>query len=94
MLLVSCQRQDAGDVRSPEPEGRVLEHAALEPLGQAGEWIEGDDVRLCDGYLRRREDEDFCEPEIPEEWAPFEFSGQTYCRQPLRGDKDQRAEVR
>ena len=49
----------------------------------AGEWVERDGSRFCNGYLTRVESEEFCVSEIPEGWVPFTFEGQTYFVQPL-----------
>jgi hypothetical protein len=48
-----------------------------------GEWVEKDGSRICDGYMTRVENEDYCESDVPEDWIPFEFEGQTYYVQPL-----------
>ena len=48
-----------------------------------GEWVEKDGSRICDGYMTRVESEDYCVSEVPEDWIPFEFEGQTYYVQPL-----------
>lgn len=48
-----------------------------------GEWVEKDGSRFCNGYMTRVDSEDFCVSEIPEDWVPFEFEGQTYFVQPL-----------
>ncbi len=58
------------------------------PPRLSGEWIEGDGVRVCDGYLTRFENEDYCAAEVPSDWQPFEFNGRTYYVQPLM-DKGQ-----
>jgi hypothetical protein len=49
----------------------------------AGEWVERDGSRFCNGYMTRVESEEFCVSEIPEGWVPFTFEGQTYFVQPL-----------
>jgi len=50
---------------------------------ESGEWIEEDGMRVCDGYLIRFENEDYCAAEVPPDWQPFEFNGRTYYVQPL-----------
>ena len=55
---------------------------------ETGEWIEKDGMRVCDGYLTRFENEDYCAAEVPSDWQPFEFNGRTYYVQPLM-DKGQ-----
>ncbi len=37
----------------------------------------------CEHYLTRVETEDFCSEDIPPDWKPFEFDGQTYFVKPL-----------
>ncbi len=82
-LTASCQRQDATDVRS-------LLLTEMEPGREySGEWVDRNGSRLCDGYLTRREDEDFCVAEVPNDWRPFEFDGKTYHVQPLSKGHDQ-----
>jgi hypothetical protein len=49
----------------------------------AGEWVEKNGSRFCNGYMTRVESEEFCVPEIPQGWVPFTFEGQTYFVQPL-----------
>ena len=49
----------------------------------AGEWVERDGSRFCNGYMTRVESEEFCVSENPEGWVPFTFEGQTYFVQPL-----------
>ena len=49
----------------------------------SGKWIEQDGVPMCDGYLTRVENEDYCEAQVPEDWQPFEFDGRTYFMIPL-----------
>ena len=49
----------------------------------AGEWVERDGSRFCNGYMTRVESEEFCVSEIPDGWVPFKFEGQTYFVQPL-----------
>lgn len=50
---------------------------------QPGEWIEKDGARICLGFLTRNADQDFCAAEVPADWVPFEFNGNTYYMQPL-----------
>lgn len=59
----------------------------LEEL-EPGQWELRDGVRVCNGYLTRVEDEDFCANSVPEDWKKFDFNGQTYYRVPLRGDDE------
>jgi hypothetical protein len=53
-----------------------------------GTWYDQDGSRICDGFLTRNIDEDFCAPEVPSDWVPFEFDGQTYYVQPLSAKDD------
>ncbi|MCZ6561276.1 MAG: TonB family protein [Gammaproteobacteria bacterium] len=63
-----------------EPED--LEHSF------SGEWQILDGFRkVCDGYLTRPQEEDFCAAEVPGDWVPFQFEGKTYYMQPLSGRK-------
>lgn len=58
--------------------------AAIAYLEQhEGNWVERDGALICEGYLTRYADEDYCASEVPEDWQPFEFDGQTYYLQPL-----------
>jgi len=66
--------------KSPEPEQDERDYS--------GEWIEEDGVRYCDGYLTRNADEEYCSTDIPEDWRPFEFNGETYFVAPLRNDQE------
>ena len=53
--------------------------------GFSGEWQYLDGRRVCDGYMTRNFDEEFCEAEVPEDWLPFTYDGETYFVQPLSG---------
>ena len=75
VALIACQSE--GSV-----EARVQEHLHDLP---SGKWIDKDGAKICDGYLTRRADQDFCAAEIPADWVPFEFDGTTYYIQPLAG---------
>lgn len=55
---------------------------------QPGEWKLQDGVRMCNGYLTRVEDEDFCAKSVPQDWEKFDFNGQTYYRVPLRRNSE------
>ena len=48
-----------------------------------GKWREEDGALVCDGYMTRRADQDYCSADIPEDWVPFTFEGRTYYMQPL-----------
>ncbi len=46
-------------------------------------WVERDGALVCEGYMTRYEDEEFCASEVPDGWRAFEFNGQTFYMQPL-----------
>ncbi len=46
-------------------------------------WVERDGALVCEGYMTRYENEEFCSSEVPDDWRPFEFDGQTFYMQPL-----------
>lgn len=48
-----------------------------------GTWREENGSRICDGYMTRFENEDYCSSTIPDGWVPFEYDGETYYAQPL-----------
>ena len=84
--LASCQGPDATNGSIPDEEELAAGSSLPDPIDSpsySGEWIERDGTRICDGYLARREDQDFCVVEIPDDWIPFEFGGNTYYSQPL-----------
>ena len=54
----------------------------------SGKWRERDGVRVCDGYMTRFADQDYCSAEVPEDWVPFSFNGQRYYIQRLNGSDD------
>ena len=64
----------------PQPEPGQREYS--------GEWIEEDGERYCDGYLTRNAYEQYCSAEVPQDWRPFEFNGETYFVAPLRNDSE------
>ena len=49
----------------------------------SGEWVNRDGELVCDGYLMRKANEDFCSATVPDDWKPFWFNGKTYYVQPL-----------
>lgn len=49
-----------------------------DPPKFSGEWKEVDGARVCDGYLTRISDDEFCSAEIPADWRRFEFDGKTF----------------
>jgi len=76
VLEGSVQRDGTLIFRDPATRSSVL----------TGEWIEKGRSRFCNGYMARVEDEDFCVSEVPDDWAPFEYEGETYFVQPLSDD--------
>ena len=49
----------------------------------SGQWVERDGQIVCDGYLTRVDDQDYCAAEVPDDWRPFTFDGELYYVQPL-----------
>lgn len=49
----------------------------------SGNWYLQDGIRVCDGYIVRNANEEYCASEIPEDWVPYSFDGQEYYVQPL-----------
>lgn len=43
-----------------------------------GKWKDVDGARICEGYLTRIADDEFCSAEIPSDWKRFEFDGKSY----------------
>ena len=69
--------QPDGSIEFPGPSG--------EPDLPTGRWEYKDGAKICNGYLTRFESEDYCAAEVPKDWVPFTFDGQTYYVQPLSG---------
>jgi len=53
-----------------------------------GAWRVENGAKICDGYMTRIEDEDYCAAEIPRDWIAREFDGETYYVQPLAAIDD------
>ncbi len=53
----------------------------------SGEWQVENGVLVCDGYVVRNSDEDYCAKEVPEDWVPRRFNGEEYYVQPLEGSE-------
>lgn len=49
----------------------------------SGQWVERDGQIVCDGYLTRFDNQDYCAAEVPADWRPFTFDGELYYIQPL-----------
>lgn len=54
----------------------------------AGEWRNESGMLICDGYMTRFADQDYCAAEVPEDWTEFEFDGRKYYVQPLADVND------
>ena len=67
--------------------GGAIEFRGLtgEPDLPTGRWEYKDGAKICNGYLTRFESEDYCAAEVPKDWVPFTFEGETYYVQPLSG---------
>ena len=82
VVLLACQSDD-------RLSDKVLDHIESHDLASrdlpSGNWVDKNGSRICDGFLTRRADHDFCAAEIPSDWLPFEFDGKTYYMQPLSG---------
>lgn len=55
-----------------------------------GEWRDENGARVCDGYMTRFADQDYCAAEVPEDWVLFEFNGEDLYIQPLTDSDDRR----
>lgn len=90
VVTVACNEEAEPVAETTEPTWPEIDPEAmgfdLEPP-PAGVWRERDGHRICDGYLTRIENEDYCAAEIPADWEPFEFDGQVYYIQPLGGSE-------
>jgi hypothetical protein len=60
-----------------------IQACTAQPQLRSGKWVEQDGALVCDGYLTRSADQDYCSALPPEDWVPFTFEGQTYYVQPL-----------
>jgi len=58
----------------------------------SGEWNKKNGSRICDGYLTRNADEQYCSREIPSDWRSFEFEGGTYYFAPIERDQKRNSE--
>ncbi len=64
---------------TPQPDEELDEQNPA----REGQWKRWGKVYQCDGYLSRDQGKDFCEEEVPSDWIPFEYEGQTYYIAPL-----------
>ena len=93
-LLSACE-VTAPNPDSVEPSAEVLHDAHndqvqvlpfLAPQSNttySGKWLEQNGARVCDGFLTRRADEDFCMARVPDDWVAFKYDEQIYYVQPL-----------
>jgi len=98
LVLPGCQpesdaaRSDEDSYSTPRPSPSELDdefHKYLEEnYTSPGKWVEKNGSQICDGYLTRYEESDYCIAELPDGWLPFEFDGKTYYVVPL-DDKDE-----
>jgi len=63
--------------------GFILEGSIRPGELPQGTWFDQNGSRICDGFLTRNVNEDYCAAVVPGDWVPFEFNGQTYYMQPL-----------
>jgi len=95
IVLAACQSEV--DAPTPEVQIEVLDFSpehmdalkrflAEKNVGE-GNWAEKDGVLVCEGFLTKFENDDYCSSEVPEDWVPFEYQGQEYYVQPL-ADKE------
>lgn len=79
IALQGCQTDDLSD--------QVLAHVEYHKLTPhdlpSDSWIEKKGSLVCDEYLTRIEEQDFCASAIPDDWVPLEINGETYYMQPL-----------
>ena len=54
-----------------------------------GMWREKNGTKICDGYMTRFENEEYCSARVPEGWVPFQYNGETYYVQALAGSDNQ-----
>ena len=89
IVLGACQsdQQEAEFVTvipftSVEGSEAIEEHLRKYDLSP-GTWRQEGDARICDGYMTRFSDVDYCAAQVPDDWEPFEFDGTIYFVQPL-----------
>ena len=84
--VVPADEPIVAEVAIVNPDGTLdLRGVPGEPDLSAGRWENKDGAMICHGYLTRFKSEDFCAAEVPDDWIPFTFDGQTYYIQPLSG---------
>jgi len=82
MAEVEREARIAMELAEEEP-GLILEGSIRPGELPQGTWYDQSGARICDGFLTRNANEDFCAAEVPSDWIPFEFNGQTYYTHPL-----------
>ncbi len=97
-VLSSCQSETISDATEQEPDTTLpfvssdqfptLEGYIRRYELSPGVWREERGSRICDGYMTRYENEDYCASQIPDDWVPFQFNGRKYYVQPLAGKPD------
>jgi hypothetical protein len=98
-ILAACQA-DTGADNTEENSIEVLPFVSDDQLPNLdkylkeyelppGMWREKNGSKICDGYMTRFENEDYCSAKVPEGWVPFQYNGETYYVQPLAGSDNQ-----
>lgn len=89
IVLVACQSEEENtepiavlpfyfDDESAVIEGYIRKYELV-----PGTWRQQGNARICDGYMTRFEDVDYCAATVPDGWEPFEFNGTIYYAHPL-----------
>ncbi|MDJ0908577.1 MAG: hypothetical protein QNI99_05265 [Woeseiaceae bacterium] len=76
--------QTEADVQQ-ELDARMAEALAYLERNE-GNWVRRGGALVCEGYMTRYADEDYCASEVPDDWRPFELNGEIYYVQPLALD--------
>ncbi len=78
----------AGEEVLPTPQPH--EEPDEQDLATESRWKRWGMVYQCNGYLSRDQSKDFCEEDVPSDWIPFEYEGETYYIAPLgAGEREQ-----
>ena len=82
--MAETEREAQIAMELAELDFEIIQEGSIRP-GQLSEgtWYDQNGSRICKGFLTRNINEDFCAAEVPIDWVPFEFNGQTYYMQPL-----------
>ena len=82
--MIEAEREAQFAIQMAEEEfGLYLQERLGDGSLASADWIEKDGSRFCSGFLTRFAENDCCAAEIPPDWVPFEFNGETYFVQPL-----------